>query len=156
MTTAPSTQSQMVSQVETSTGEQEARDERQREQDEQRREEAAEERRRMEVKEERGCLQVYDNEWQRDDHAEWTEELGRAHVAFETGRTWGPQWAMCVQRFFDFEGAWGFVKGSFSMRRAVCPQQVSGWLSRGRKWTLPPALGRLLGRRQATGQVAEL
>jgi hypothetical protein len=110
MMMAPSTQSQTVSQVEMSTGEQEAHNERQREQDERRREDAAEERCCMEVEEERGCLQVYDNEWQHDDHAEWTEELGRAHVAFETGRTWGPQWAMCVQRFFDFEGAWGFVQ----------------------------------------------
>ncbi|KAJ7851619.1 hypothetical protein B0H14DRAFT_2178310, partial [Mycena olivaceomarginata] len=68
----------------------------------------------------------------------------------------GPQWATCVRKFFDFEGAWGFVKGSCSMSRGVRPQQVSGWLSRGRKWTMPPALGGLLGKRQATGQAAEL
>ncbi|KAJ7794012.1 hypothetical protein B0H14DRAFT_2622307 [Mycena olivaceomarginata] len=64
MMTAPSMQSQTVSQVEMSTGEQEAHNECQREQDERRREDAAEERCCMEVEEERGRLQVYDNEWQ--------------------------------------------------------------------------------------------
>ncbi|KAJ7828220.1 hypothetical protein B0H14DRAFT_3466418 [Mycena olivaceomarginata] len=131
-TTAPSTQAEMTSQMETSTGEQDELDEHQREQDE-RGDEAAEEMRRKEAEEQRRRLEVYDKEWQRDDRAEWTDELGRAHAAFEIGRTWGPQWATCVQRFFDFEGAWGFVKGTFSMRRVVRPQQVSGGRRRARQ-----------------------
>ncbi|KAJ7686442.1 hypothetical protein B0H14DRAFT_2654290 [Mycena olivaceomarginata] len=153
-TTAPSTQAQMTSQMQTSTGEQGECDEREGEQDEQgHREAIEEERRRKEVEEEeRRRTQVCDKEWQRDDRAEWTDELGRAHVAFEVGRSWGPQWATCVQNFFDFEGAWGFVKGSCSMLRGVRPQQVSGWLSRGRKWTMPPALGGLP--REAAGDRA--
>jgi hypothetical protein len=101
-------------------------------------------------------VETYDEHWQRDDRAEWTVELGRAHAAFEVGRAWGVEWAVCVQKFFDFEGAWGFVEGSWSMPKPSRPQQVSGWLSRGRKWTLPPALGGLLGRRQAEGMSAEL
>jgi hypothetical protein len=130
--------------------------EREREEEEQRRrDEVEEEGRRVEVEERRRAL-LYDKEWQHNDRAEWTDELGRAHVAFEVGRTWGLPWATCVHRFFDFEGAWGFVKGSYAMSRAARPQQVSGWLSRGRKWTMPPALGGLLGKRQATGQAAEL
>ncbi|KAJ7888647.1 hypothetical protein B0H14DRAFT_3714875 [Mycena olivaceomarginata] len=101
-------------------------------------------------------VETYDEHWQRADRAEWTVELGRAHAAFEVGRSWGVEWAGCVQRFFDFEGAWGFVEGSRSMPKPGRPPQVSGWLSRGRKWTMPPALGGLLGRRQAVGMTAEL
>ncbi|KAJ7058603.1 hypothetical protein C8F01DRAFT_1304260 [Mycena amicta] len=97
-----------------------------------------------------------DMQWQRDDHAEWTSELGRAHAAFEVGRGWGGEWATCVQKFFDFEGAWGFVNGSSAMARAARPVQVSGWLTRRWKWTMPPALGGLLGSRQAVGMGAEL
>ncbi|KAJ7048760.1 hypothetical protein C8F01DRAFT_1379496 [Mycena amicta] len=97
-----------------------------------------------------------DMQWQRDDRAEWTSELGRAHAAFEVGRGWGGEWATCVQKFLDFEGAWGFVDGSSAMARAARPVQVSGWLTRGRKWTMPPALGGLLGSRQAVGMGAEL
>ncbi|KAJ7050147.1 hypothetical protein C8F01DRAFT_957149, partial [Mycena amicta] len=68
----------------------------------------------------------------------------------------GVEWATCVQRFFDFEGAWGFVEGSWSMPKPLRPPQVSGWLSRGRKWTMPPTLGGLIGRRRYVGMGAEL
>jgi hypothetical protein len=101
-------------------------------------------------------VETYNEHWQRDDCAEWTVELGRAHAAFEVGRAGGVEWAVCVQKFFDFEGAWDFVEGSWSMPKPSRPQQVSGWLSRGRKWMLPPTLGGLLGRRQAEGMSAEL
>jgi hypothetical protein len=108
--------------------------------------------------EERGRrpVEIYDQRWQRDDRAEWTEELSRAHVAFEIGREWGMQWAMCVEKFFNFEAAWGFVKGSWHMSRKDRPQQVTGWLARGRRWTMPPTLGGLLGRRAAKGQAEML
>ncbi|KAJ7806528.1 hypothetical protein B0H14DRAFT_3484013 [Mycena olivaceomarginata] len=62
----------------------------------------------------------------------------------------------CVQKFFDFEAAWGYDEGSWKMATKVRPRQVTGWLNRGRKWTLPPALGGLLGSREATGQAEEL
>ncbi|KAF8209182.1 hypothetical protein K438DRAFT_259255 [Mycena galopus ATCC 62051] len=93
------------------------------------------------------CGGEYDVHWQRDDRTEWTEELGRAHTAFERGRTWGLEWAICVRRFLDFEAAWGFVEGGFQMPRKDRPQQLQGWISRGRKWTMPPTLGTVLGTR---------
>jgi hypothetical protein len=99
---------------------------------------------------------MYDEEWRRHDRADWTQQLGRAHVAFEVGRSWGVDWARCVQKFFDFESAWGYAEGTWKMPTGTRPRQVTGWLNRGRKWTLPPALGGLLGRRQATGQADEL
>ncbi|KAJ7790076.1 hypothetical protein B0H14DRAFT_2396758 [Mycena olivaceomarginata] len=100
--------------------------------------------------------EIYDKIWQRDDHSEWTLELGRAHAAFEVGRSWGEEWAMCVRRFFDFEGVWGFVEGCGQLARKARPHQVSGWLSRGRKWGSPPTLGGLLGKRRYKGQREEL
>ncbi|KAJ7064237.1 hypothetical protein C8F01DRAFT_926611, partial [Mycena amicta] len=57
------------------------------------------------------------------------------------GRGWGVEWAMCVGKFFDFEGAWGFVDGSWGMpKTGRRPPQLSGWLAMGRKWTMPPTL----------------
>jgi hypothetical protein len=104
----------------------------------------------------RGAVGPYDELWQRDDRADWTPELARAHATFETGRGWGAEWGGCVKKFFDFEAAWGYDEGSWKMATKVRPRQVTGWLNRGRKWTLPPALGGLLGRREATGQAEEL
>jgi hypothetical protein len=66
------------------------------------------------------------------------------------------EWGGCVQKFFNFEAAWGYDEGSWKMATKDRPRQVTGWLSRGRKWTMPPALGGLLGRREATGQAEEL
>lgn len=86
--------------------------------------------------------------WQRDDREKWTEELGRAHAAFEQGRGWGKEWAVCIQKFFDFESEWGFTEGGWQMPRKDRPEQVRGWINRGRKWTLPPTLGSELGTRE--------
>ncbi|KAJ7687207.1 hypothetical protein B0H14DRAFT_899964 [Mycena olivaceomarginata] len=98
----------------------------------------------------------YDELWRRDDRADWTPELARAHAAFATGKEWGVEWGGCVQKFYNFEAAWGYDEGSWKMATKDRPRQVTGWLSRGRKWTMPPALGGLLGRREATGQAEEL
>ncbi|KAJ7870631.1 hypothetical protein B0H14DRAFT_3573811 [Mycena olivaceomarginata] len=86
--------------------------------------------------------------WQRDDREKWTEELGRAHAAFEQGRGWGKEWAVCIQKFFDFESEWGFTEGGWQMPRKDRPEQVREWINRGRKWTLPPTLGSELGTRE--------
>jgi hypothetical protein len=99
-----------------------------------------------------GDSAMYDEEWQRSDRAEWTEELASAHAAFEVGRRWGKKWAACVQKFFDFEAAWGYVEGTWKMENVGRPRQVAGWLSRGRKWWMPPTLGEVLGTRQGTGE----
>ncbi|KAJ7809288.1 hypothetical protein B0H14DRAFT_3481579 [Mycena olivaceomarginata] len=104
----------------------------------------------------RGVVGPYDELWQRDDRANWTSELARTHAAFATGRGWGAEWGGCVQKFFDFEAAWGYDEGLWKTATKVRPWQVMGWLNRGRKWTLPPALGGLLGSREATGQAEEL
>ncbi|KAJ6556066.1 hypothetical protein B0H19DRAFT_1376963 [Mycena capillaripes] len=79
---------------------------------------------------------------------DWTEELGRAHVAFERGRGWGVGCAICVRKLFDFESACEFTEGATSGNRHR-PRQVAGWLARMRKWHLPPALGESLGTQQA-------
>ncbi|KAJ7363727.1 hypothetical protein DFH08DRAFT_682438 [Mycena albidolilacea] len=63
------------------------------------------------------------------------------------GRGWGLNWAMCVVKYFDFESAWGFVMKGGQLGRPLRPQQVAGWLSRGRRWMLPPTLGSDLGTR---------
>ncbi|KAJ7809734.1 hypothetical protein B0H14DRAFT_2607888 [Mycena olivaceomarginata] len=67
--------------------------------------------------EERVRGEIYDKIWQCDDRSEWTLELGCAHAAFKVGCSWGEEWAICVHRFFDFEGTWGFVKGSGQLAR---------------------------------------
>ncbi|KAJ7806241.1 hypothetical protein B0H14DRAFT_2610579 [Mycena olivaceomarginata] len=90
----------------------------------------------------------YDEYWHRDDRAEWTDELGRAHATFERRRGWGLQWALCVQKFLEFEAAWGFTECTYQMAKKNRPGQIGGWLSRGRKWTLPPTLGETLGTRK--------
>ncbi|KAJ6530770.1 hypothetical protein B0H19DRAFT_1082481 [Mycena capillaripes] len=89
-----------------------------------------------------------DQYWQRDDREGWTEELQHAHAAFERGRGWGKEWAICVSRFFDFEAAWGFAEGTWQMGAKNRPRQVGEWLARMRKWSLPPALGDDLGTRK--------
>ncbi|KAF8174208.1 hypothetical protein K438DRAFT_1849717 [Mycena galopus ATCC 62051] len=97
-----------------------------------------------------------DELWRRDNHADWTAEIASTHAAFETGREWGVEWAGCVQKFFNFEAAWGYEKGLWKMATKDRPRQVTGWLNRGRRWTMPPSLGSLLGRREATGEAEEL
>ncbi|KAJ7712788.1 hypothetical protein B0H16DRAFT_1479102, partial [Mycena metata] len=78
--------------------------------------------------------------WQRRDRSEWTEELGRVHAAFEQGKTLGIEWGECVDKFFDFEHAWGFEEGTFQMGKAKRPVEVGMWLQRGRKWYLLPTI----------------
>ncbi|KAJ7721225.1 hypothetical protein B0H14DRAFT_2411712, partial [Mycena olivaceomarginata] len=56
------------------------------------------------------------------------------------GRGWGLQWALCVQKFLEFEAVWGFTECTYQMAKKNRPGQIGGWLSRGRKWTLPPTL----------------
>ncbi|KAF8156176.1 hypothetical protein K438DRAFT_1777599 [Mycena galopus ATCC 62051] len=78
----------------------------------------------------RGRNDENDALWLRDDRSSWTAELVNAHLACETGRAWGVDWARCVKNFFDFEAAWG-------------------WIGRGWKWNAPPSLGEPLGTRES-------
>ncbi|KAF8209772.1 hypothetical protein K438DRAFT_2058686 [Mycena galopus ATCC 62051] len=88
---------------------------------------------------EKGDAVMDDAIWRREDREDWTAELGNAHAAFERGRHWGLEWAMCVKGFFDFENAWGFGEGSL-MPMKNRPHQVLFWIGRGRKWGTPPCL----------------
>ncbi|KAJ7788730.1 hypothetical protein B0H14DRAFT_3503888 [Mycena olivaceomarginata] len=73
--------------------------------------------------------------WKRRDAAKWTVELTRAHTAFECGKTWGGiEWASLVDRFFDFEAAWGFVDTGGQITTEDRPDALDWWISRGRKW----------------------
>ncbi|KAJ6549006.1 hypothetical protein B0H19DRAFT_1265778 [Mycena capillaripes] len=81
-------------------------------------------------------------------------EAGTGTRRIRARKKWGSEWELCTRKYFNFEGAWGFVEGSWKMQGR--PRQVSGWVARGRKWGLPPALGGLLGRRAATGMASEL
>ncbi|KAJ7194375.1 hypothetical protein B0H12DRAFT_1082447 [Mycena haematopus] len=58
--------------------------------------------------------------WKRRDRSKWTEELKRAHVAFERGKGWGIEWAACVARLPDHR------------RRPSCCDRVVDWERR--KW----------------------
>ncbi|KAF8130895.1 hypothetical protein K438DRAFT_1999254 [Mycena galopus ATCC 62051] len=96
---------------------------------------------------------AHDEYWQRDDRQSWTDELGRAHAAFERGRAWGLEWAKCVANYLDFEAEWGFPEGAPLMDTRYRPPQVAGWLARGRKWNMPPCLG-VLGTQEGDDWVA--
>ncbi|KAJ7702937.1 hypothetical protein B0H16DRAFT_1748003 [Mycena metata] len=78
--------------------------------------------------------------WVRTDREEWTEELKKVHAAFERGKRLGIEWGECVDKFFDFERAWGFDEGTFQMGRVKRPVEFGMWLQRGRKWYLPPTI----------------
>ncbi|KAJ7883493.1 hypothetical protein B0H14DRAFT_2339592, partial [Mycena olivaceomarginata] len=52
-----------------------------------------------------------------------------------------------VAKYFDFEAEWGFPDTSPLMDTKYRPQQVGGWLARGRKWTMPLCLD-VLGTRE--------
>ncbi|KAF7373976.1 hypothetical protein MSAN_00610300 [Mycena sanguinolenta] len=92
-----------------------------------------------------GAASAYDDLWQCGDRAEWTDELRNAHAAFALGKEWGPEWAGCVQKYFDFESECGYTDGTWRMATKSRPHQVGGWITRGRKWTLPPCLPETLG-----------
>ncbi|KAJ6479823.1 hypothetical protein C8R45DRAFT_832547, partial [Mycena sanguinolenta] len=75
----------------------------------------------------------------------WYRFGAHRSAAFEQGKEWGPEWAGCVQKFFDFESECGFADRTWRMANKDRPHQVSGWIGRGRKWTAPPCLPDVLG-----------
>jgi hypothetical protein len=60
--------------------------------------------------------------------------LARAHTAFERGKGWGIEWASLVDKFFDFEAAWGYSDVRGQITTAERPSALEWWLARGRKW----------------------
>ncbi|KAJ7030418.1 hypothetical protein C8F04DRAFT_1186824 [Mycena alexandri] len=88
--------------------------------------------------------------WQRKDGAKWTEEIRRAHKAFERGKTWGIEWAECVDMFLDFERACGYSEAGGQITTEGRPPAVHWWLGRGRNWDKLPDLG-VLGSSKTPG-----
>ncbi|KAJ7493549.1 hypothetical protein FB451DRAFT_1387715 [Mycena latifolia] len=81
--------------------------------------------------------------WQRDDRAEWTEELARAHAAFERGKTWGVGWASCVSDFFDFEAACGYEENGTKITTKKRLKAMGEWITQARKWENPMKIGKI-------------
>jgi hypothetical protein len=79
--------------------------------------------------------------WQRPDGGKWTAELKRAHTAFERGKGWGIEWAACVDRFYNFEAAWGYSDSGSQITVQGRPSAIEWWLGRGRKWEKPVKIG---------------
>jgi hypothetical protein len=46
--------------------------------------------------------------WQQKDAGKWSAEILCAHKVFEHRKEWGIEWASLVNKFFDFEAAWGY------------------------------------------------
>ncbi|KAJ7691870.1 hypothetical protein B0H14DRAFT_2651873 [Mycena olivaceomarginata] len=72
--------------------------------------------------------------WQREDAEDWTEELTRAHRAFEHGRAGEWQWASLVDRFYNFEAAWGYTDTGGAITTTGRPKQWSIGLRERGKW----------------------
>ncbi|KAJ7722491.1 hypothetical protein DFH07DRAFT_971923 [Mycena maculata] len=81
--------------------------------------------------------------WRRGDRAEWSPELGRAHVAFERGRGWGTDWAYCVDAFMEFEAVCGYKEDGAQITSKGRPTAVKVWLGRARNWDSTMKLGEL-------------
>ncbi|KAJ7902359.1 hypothetical protein B0H13DRAFT_1882605 [Mycena leptocephala] len=63
--------------------------------------------------------------WQRKDRPKWSEELARAHGAFERIKEWGGiEWAGCVERFYDFESKFGFTEEGSQITKQEWPEVV--------------------------------
>ncbi|KAJ7024848.1 hypothetical protein C8F04DRAFT_894757, partial [Mycena alexandri] len=60
------------------------------------------------------------------------------------------EWAACVDMFFDFEAAWGYVDAGGQITTKGRPAAMEWWLGRGRNWEKTPALG-VLGNSKAQG-----
>ncbi|KAJ7863885.1 hypothetical protein B0H13DRAFT_2353935 [Mycena leptocephala] len=91
-----------------------------------------------------------DELWRREDRAEWTGELGRAHAAFARGRMWGVNWARCVSTFSNFESAHGYSEGQVQIDTTHRPWAVGDWLARSRQWDRSMPLG-FLGAEETEG-----
>ncbi|KAJ7099209.1 hypothetical protein C8R44DRAFT_747893 [Mycena epipterygia] len=84
---------------------------------------------------------VVDECWNRKDRKKWTEELERAHKGRERSKGWGIEWAGCVEKFFDFEAAWGYEDTGGSISTTDRLAAMKWWSGRARKWDSRVALG---------------
>ncbi|KAJ7850179.1 hypothetical protein B0H14DRAFT_3452103 [Mycena olivaceomarginata] len=88
--------------------------------------------------------------WQRRDAGGWTEELKRAHAAFSRGKAWGIEWASLVNKYYDFEAAWGHRDAGGQITTESRPKALEWWISRGRKWEKTVDIG-VVGNAKAPG-----
>jgi hypothetical protein len=88
--------------------------------------------------------------WQRQDAGRWTEELKRAHAAFSRGKAWGIEWASLVDKYYDFEAAWGHRDVGGQITTESRPKALEWWISRGRKWEKTVDIG-VVGNAKAPG-----
>ncbi|KAJ7357904.1 hypothetical protein DFH08DRAFT_953111 [Mycena albidolilacea] len=79
--------------------------------------------------------------WQRKDAGKWSAEISRAHKVFERGKEWGIEWVSLVDKFFDFEAAWGYSDAGGQITTSERPAALDWWIGRGRKWEKTPDLG---------------
>ncbi|KAJ7017499.1 hypothetical protein C8F04DRAFT_1279277 [Mycena alexandri] len=88
-----------------------------------------------------GVDAVIERLWNRKDRKKWTEEMTNAHRAFERGKSWGVEWAGCVDRFFDFEAACGYAESGSQMSATDRPAAVGWFLGRRRNWDKAVSVG---------------
>ncbi|KAJ7165444.1 hypothetical protein C8R43DRAFT_946136 [Mycena crocata] len=82
--------------------------------------------------------------WQRDDRAEWSYEINRAHVGFERGKQWGGiEWARCVSEFYNFEDAMGWKDEGGKTSTENRPGVFVAWFARQRQWWSPMDIGKV-------------
>lgn len=79
--------------------------------------------------------------WQRDDRADWSQEIVNAHAAFARGKHCGLTWAQGVSKFMDFEVSHEFGDDGAMMTALGRPREVSRWIGRARPWDRVPDIG---------------
>lgn len=92
---------------------------------------------------------------QRVDTEDWTEELKRVYRAFECGRVWGVEWVLLVDRFYNFEAAWGYKDMGGAILTTRHPKAMEHWLGRAWKWEKTVNIG-VLGDIKSTGTFVAL
>ncbi|KAJ7446790.1 hypothetical protein FB451DRAFT_1412199 [Mycena latifolia] len=81
--------------------------------------------------------------WKRKDRAKWTDELVRAHRAFERGKEWGIECAGCVDKFFNFEAAFGYTDEGAQIGTRDRPGAMKLWITKARKWDATVDIGKV-------------
>ncbi|KAJ7029966.1 hypothetical protein C8F04DRAFT_962259 [Mycena alexandri] len=73
----------------------------------------------------------------------WSSELHNAHVTFAMGEKWGEEWSGVINQYLDYEAACGYQDGGSRVGGDNRPEEITLWVSRGRKWFSPPKIARL-------------
>ncbi|KAJ7694512.1 hypothetical protein B0H14DRAFT_2650966 [Mycena olivaceomarginata] len=66
------------------------------------------------------------------------------------GQAWGIEWASLVDKYYDFEAAWGHRDVSGQITTESRPKALEWWISRGRKWEKTVDIG-MVGNAKAPG-----